>query len=348
MPDNDTISGDGEVSTAQRLRILTYYRKNNNPNWLSRVDLHEPLALDVEKHWRKDIPLACRLWREVIWTWRLLRLSKKYDVILTGSERIGLFFGVAQRFFRRRRIPHIYLNFFIYQKGGRIGWALRRFVCRRAAEGANYVLVHRRAEIREYSLALGLPTSKFCFVPDHTTVADEGFDISDDGYIFSGGDANRDYRTLIEAVRGAPYRLLIVCYQKCHLAGVKVPENVEIIPPVPKQRFQGLVLHARLVVVPLKDRLLHVGGRQTYLDAMRVGKPVIVADLGATDYVTNGFDGILTAPGDVSAMRYSIKKVMEDREFAESLGRRAKETALGFTPEKYFSAVLGLCSRCAR
>ena len=341
--DGNDAAKNTNPSDRPRLRILTYYRKNNHPEWLRNVVLYEPLALDFERTWRKNLPLLQSFRREALWTWRLFRMSKKYDVVLTGSDRIGLFFGLAQRVFRRRRVRHIFLNFFVYQRGGRIGWALRRFVCRAAVDGASCVLVHRTAEVEEYSRTLNLPAGKFRFVPDHTTVSDAGLDVRDDGYIFSGGDANRDYPILIEAVRGATYRVLIVSFQKSHFAGMKSPENVEIIPPVPKHRFLELAAHARLIVVPLKKRLLHVGGRQTYLDAMRIGKPVIVTDLDASDYITNGVDGILIPPGDVGAMRESIKRVMEDREFALSLGRKAKQTALGFTPERYFSAVFDLC-----
>lgn len=341
----DIDTGD-EDPTERRPRILTYYRKSNHPEWVRNVDFYEPLAVEAGRNRRKSLPLPYRLWREALWTWRLFRVSKKYDVILTGSDRIGLFFGVAQRIFRRRRVPHIFLNFFIYQAGGRFGWALRRSVCRLAVESASCALVHRMVEVDAYSRALDLPAAKFCFVPDHATVFNTEVDVRDDGYIFSGGDANRDYPLLIEAVKSLPYRVIIVAFQRDHFKNVKIPENIEIIPPVPKQRFLELMAHASLIIVPLKRRLLHVGGRQTYLDAMTLGKPIVVTDLNASDYVTNGVTGILIPPGDAGALRESIKRVMEDRDFARSLGRKAKEASLGFTPEKFFDAVFDLCARC--
>ncbi|MGH9729969.1 MAG: glycosyltransferase [Candidatus Acidiferrales bacterium] len=328
-------------------RILTYYRKNNHPEWLRKVDLYEPLAAETERLWRKNISLSYRLWREALWTWRLFWLSKKYDVILTCSDRIALFFGVAQRIFRRRRVPHIFLNFFIYQRGGRFGWALRRSICRLAIDGASYALVHRTMEIDAYSRILDVPAQKFRFVPDHATVFNAEVDVRDDRYIFSGGDANRDYPFLIDAIKDLPYRVIIVTFQKNHFKDVEIPKNIEIMAPVPKHRFLELMAHSSLIVVPLKNRLLHVGGRQTYLDAMTIGKPIIVTDLDAGDYVTSGVTGILIPRGDAGALRESIKKVMDDRDFARSLGRKAKEASLGFTPEKFFATVFDLCSRCA-
>jgi glycosyltransferase involved in cell wall biosynthesis len=59
---------------------------------------------------------------------------------------------------------------------------------------------------------------------------------------------------------------------------------------------------ARLVVLPLKGGLLHSGGQQTYLNAMALGKPVIVADdCGADEYIMHNVTGIVLVPGDRAA-----------------------------------------------
>jgi glycosyltransferase involved in cell wall biosynthesis len=333
-----------EASTERHLNILTPYRKGNHPAWLKEVDLYEPLADEVAKNWGKRLSVTYRLRREALWAWRLFRLSKNYDAVLTGSDRVGLFLGIAQRILRRQRVPHIYLDFYINLDGRIYRRSLWRFFCRLAVGGASCAIVQRTCEVGAYSLALGLPASKFSFVPYHATIFEVEVDILEDGYIFAGGDEDRDYAVLIEAVRNLPYRVVIASLRKDHFVNVKIPENVEIVT-VPAPDFLNLMAHASLIVVPLKRRPQHVGGEQTYLNAMTMGKPTVITDLEASDYVSNGITGILTPPGDVEALKEVITRIMEDRDFAHNLGRNGKEASLGFTPKNFFTAVFDLCTR---
>ena len=52
--------------------------------------------------------------------------------------------------------------------------------------------------------------------------------------------------------------------------------NFHECPPNPG--FRNLRTGSRLVVVPMEAGHFHVGGEQTYLNAMAMGKPVIVTD----------------------------------------------------------------------
>ena len=346
MVDDDNLAmGSRGPATSHGLRILTNYRKNNHPKWIEAVHIFEPLPSEVGRNWEKKYSLPYRAGRQAIWAWRLFRASRKYDVILTGSDGAGLLFGLAQRFLRRRRVPHVYLDFLIHPDVGGYKGALIRHAARFALSGASYALVQRTCEAEAYSRALNLPASKFYFVPYHTTMFDDYVEAQDDGYIFAGGDGQRDYPLLIEAVRDLPYRVIIAALQREHFANIEIPKNVEIVT-VSGREFLRLMAVARLNVVPLKWRPQHMGGEQTYLNAMALGKPVIVTDLGASDYITNGVNGFLTPPGDIGALRDAIKRVMEDRELATSLGHRARESAANFTPEKFFAAVFDLCRRC--
>jgi len=328
------------------LRILSLYSKSNHAAWLKNVQIYRELDDEVIKNWRKNLPAMYRMRRELLWAWRLFRLSRKYDVILTGSDRIGLFFGVAQRIFRRRRVPHIFLDFLINVSGGKFEGAIRRLFYRLAVNGASYTLVQRTCEVEAYSRALNLPASRFCFVPYHTTVFDAGLEVRNDGYIFAGGDSDRDYPLLIEAVRELPYRVIIAALRRHHFANIKIPENVEIVT-VKGTEFLDLAARASLIVVPLKKLPQHVGGEQTYANAMTMGKAVIVTDMDASDYIESGKSGILTPAGDARTLRQAIQKVMEDHEYAHGMGQRAKEASAKFAPERFFEAVFRLCDVCA-
>jgi len=335
-----------ELSDESRLRVLSPYNKSNHPAWLKNVEVYQGLADEVAKNWRKNLPATYRIRRELLWTWRLFRLSKRYNVVLTGSDRVGLFFAVAQRIFRRRRVPHIFLDFLINISGGKFERAIRRLFYRLAVDGASYTLVQRTCEVAAYSRALNLPVSKFFFAPYHATVFDAGLEVRSDGYIFAGGDSDRDYPLLIEAARELPYRVIIAALRRDHFANIRIPDNVEIVT-VRGIEFLDLTARASLVVVPLKKLPQHVGGEQTYANAMTMGKATIVTDLDASDYIQDEKTGILTAAGDVAALRQAIEKVMEDHEFARALGQRAKGASAKFAPERFFEVVFGLCHACA-
>lgn len=327
------------------MRILSLYSKSNHAAWLKNVQIYRELDDEVIKNWRKNLPATYRMRRELLWAWRLFRLSKKYDVILTGSDRIGLFFSAVQRIFRRRRVPHIFLDFLINISGGKFERAIRRLFYRVAVNGASYTIVQRTCEVEAYSRALNLPASRFCFVPYHATVFDAGLEVPSDDYIFAGGDSDRDYPLLVEAVKELPYRVIIAALRRNHFVNIKIPENVEIVT-VKGAEFLDLAARASLIVVPLKKLPQHVGGEQTYINSMTMGKAVIVTDMDASDYIENGENGILTAAGDVSALRQAIQRVMEDHEFARGIGQRAKEASAKFAPERFFEGVFKLCDGC--
>ena len=343
------VSSDGNdkfdeiwTSTNHTIRILSPYRKGNHPIWLRNVEIYEPLANEIARDWLRRLSPARLILREFLWAWRLFLISKRYDLILTGSDRVGLLLGVMQLIIRRRRTPHIYLDFLInLNQESRLERTFRRHFYQLALIGASSALVQRSCEVDAYSNALRLPPSKFCFVPYHSTVFETKLNIRDDGFIFAGGDSDRDYALLVRAVTGLSYKVVIAALQRDHFTSLLIPNNVEIVT-VNAVEFLDLVARARLIVVPLKALPQHVGGEQTYINAMTVGKPTIVTDLNANDYIENNVTGILTPAGNVDALRESIIKVMQNHDFALSLGRNAKQASAKFTPEKFFRAVFRL------
>lgn len=337
---------DAPAVRGKHRRILSYYQKRYHPLWLESVDLYQELADDVERGWRKKKSRPYRIWHDLLWAWRLFHLSRNYEVVLTGCDGVGLLLGVAQKIFRRNRVPQIYLDFLVNFSQSQRAGALRKTLYRCAVQGASCALVQRTCEVEAYAQTLGLEKSKFCFVPYHSTLLDSAIAIRDDRYIFAGGDSDRDYPLLIEAVRDLPYRVTIAAWQRDHFAQVSIPQNVEVVR-VAESEFLKLMAHAAMVIVPLKSLPQHVGGEQTYLNAMTMGKLVIVTDQDASDYIENGKSGILTPAGDSVALREAIVRAMEDSDLAQAIGQRARLRSMDFTPENFFLAVFTLCDKYA-
>jgi glycosyltransferase involved in cell wall biosynthesis len=329
-----------------RVRILTTHPKDNHPRWRERTEVL-PGWLD-EAARSGDAPM--RYGRSLYWGWKLFRASRHFDAVVTGFERPWWVYAALQRF-RRRRVPHVvvYVSFVLPRH--RLRRALKRFYYRwllypLVLKQVDRIVVFSRYQTDLYATMLGARKGQFVHVPYHTTLYDTRYVSSEGDYVFAGGDFTRDYASLIEAARGLPYRVMIAARFRHYFEGLDVPRNVEILTTT-RQGFIDLMAGARVVVVPLRGGLLHSGGQQTYLNAMLMGKPVIVADdCGADEYVTHDRSGMLLAPGDASSLRVAIRTLMEDRDRARGLGREARLAAQAHSPERFIQSALGVVADC--
>jgi glycosyltransferase involved in cell wall biosynthesis len=329
-----------------RPRILTTYAKARHPAWLRRVELMEDFDAEMARTWGKPQPAFYQLGRDLLWAWRLFRRSRRYDAVVAGSGRMSRLFAIAQRLLRRNPVPLVYIDWYCNPTGGWVRRRVQRVAVRWALLGASKALVQGRQEVGVFARGFGVPASKFTFLPYHSTVYDFSWQAKEGDYIFSGGDSYRDYRTLIEAVRGLGYRVLIAALRRDHFREISIPANVEIMSLSKSEFFQKMAA-AALVVVPMQAGVFHPGGQQTWINAMVMSKPVIVAeDRCACDYIVHATTGWLVKPGDPAALREAIRLLMEDRNLARVIGKRAQEAAAQFSPERFFEGVFGVLQEC--
>jgi glycosyltransferase involved in cell wall biosynthesis len=335
----------GVNSSDKPLRILTAYAKGGHPAWISKVSVPPELLIGWRQDRGKELGPLKKLLHDLTWAAWMFRASQNYDVVYTGSDWVGLFFAIGQRLMRKKRVPHIFIDFLVTIGHGPSKASIRRLLYRLAVQGSCRVLVQRSCEVESYARALDVPKKKFTFALYHATIYDTPYTVRDDGYVFAGGDSDRDYALLLEAVRGLPYRVIIASLNRNQFQGLEIPENVEI-RNASEAEFIQLMAGASVNVVPLQPLPQHVGGEQTYANAMTMGKPTIVTDMYASDYIQNGITGILTAAGDAKALQQAIKELMDNPESAHRMGARAKEAARAFTPEKFFEVVFKISAEC--
>jgi hypothetical protein len=332
-------------SSDKPFRILTAYAKGGHPAWTSKVSVPPELLIDWQQNHGKELGSLNKLLHDLTWAAWMFRVSQKYDVVYTGSDWVGLFFAIGQRLMRRKRVPHIFIDFLVTIGHGPSKASVRRLLYRLAVQGSCRVLVQRSCEVESYARALDLPKEKFTFALYHATIYDTPYTVRDDGYIFAGGDSDRDYSLLLESVRGLPYRVIIASLNRRQFQGLEIPENVEIRNAA-EAEFIQLMAGASVHVVPLKALPQHIGGEQTYANAMTMGKPTIVTDMYASDYIENKVTGILTPAGDSQALRQAIQELMENSESARRIGASAKEAAKALAPEKFFDVVFRISEEC--
>jgi len=171
--------------------------------------------------------------------------------------------------------------------------------------------------------------------------ADLAAPTSTHGGIFAGGNSLRDYRPLVAAAAELDEQVVLAT----NLVEGPLPPNVTA-GPVPRPRFFELLRDARVVVVPLADRDDRTAGQQTYLNAMALGKVVIVTDSpGVREYVEHERTGIVVPPANQEALLEALRWALDPEN--EAAIKRMTAAAAGsarsrFSPERYCESLLAV------
>lgn len=289
-----------------------------------------------------------RILNNVFSALRLFRERKNFEaVVLGGGAQIDFFYLLLQRIWPFNLKPVVKIDCLWYRQSN-----LKHFISKCLFKWLDkfvscYVVWASR-EIADYASTFGLPIDKFIFIPYHTTVDLSTVTIQHNNYIFSGGNFARDYATLAKAIEGIKYEVVIACSNSEAIAGIEFPPNAKV-GGVSHQEFMQLMAGSDINIIPLEKGLLHSGGQQSFLNAMLMGKPVIVTDPdGAKDYIEDGVDGLLVPPGDPEQLRNAILRVENDPSFAEKLGKAGKQKAVKLCTEYHFLLITKLTKKIVR
>jgi len=253
---------------------------------------------------------------------RFSRLARDADaVVLRGTS--GLHEGYVELVaalllkFRRRR-PRTVIGDATWDVTSRrledrlsVARPLARFGARlaiRAVDGRHVIYgVLSSEELRDFPARWQVEPQRVRFVPFCATMPISRRDEASSGsYVFAGGDSYRDYDLLVAAAENLDVSVKIATSWK---PSGSLPPNVSV-GWLPKDEYDRALLGARAVVVPLRAAA-RSAGQQTYLNAMMLGKPVIVTDVyGVHDYISDGETGLITAP-DPIALRGALEWVLD-------------------------------------
>jgi hypothetical protein len=273
---------------------------------------------------------------------RVVRAARAYQaVVLDGSSRVA---QLAAGLIARRGHPPVMVLADATWKAGDSGVErLARRTSIRAIDGPRvFYCVLSSEEVELFPRTWAVDPARVSFTPWHYAFSEEELALptSGDGGVFAGGDSLRDYGPLVAAARGLPAEVTIASTQ---VSGEDLPPNVRA-GPVPHERFMDLLRRATVVVVALGARRDRSAGQQTYLNAMAMGKPVIVTDaLGVRDYIEDGRTGIVVPPGDPAALLEKLEWALDpaNREEVRELAARGREAALSrFGPDSYVESLL--------
>lgn len=320
---------------ARPARILSTLHWPKRAAWVSRVDLVDRAGLSTLEVLRA-----------------LLASARRYDAVVLDGASGGAVrltdLGAAMVLSRRTSGPALVITDATWGAGAGVLDRAGRRAGLRAIDGPRVTYcVLSSDEARIFPGTWGVSPDRVAFTPFYFTLSDDDLAIptSTDGGVFAGGDSLRDYGPLIEAAHrlGAPVTLATRS-----LDGVRLPSNVRA-GWLDRDRYVQSMCHAAVVVVALAPTHERSAGQQNYLNAMAIGKLVVVPDvLGVRDYVEHGRTGLVVPPGDARALHAALRWALDPRRRAEvrEIGERARAVVRArFTADQYAANVLGVVER---
>jgi len=290
---------------------------------------------------------------------RLVREAPRYDAtVINGAARFDDLYQdlvAAAVLAHRRRPPALVIAETAWDLGSaplseRLGHdglgmsgMVKRAVARLDGEHVTYCVLSEE-ERDLFADAFSIPRERVACTPfGHMLWSRADGPTTDGGYVFAGGDSLRDYGTLIAALQGQEVPVRLATNRRFdHL-----PSNVRA-GAVPYDDYVELLAGARLVVVPLRT-VRRSAGLITYLNAMALGKPVIVSDTPAVrEYVEHERTGLVVPPEDVDALRGAIEWALDDRnrQEVEAMGKRARASVR--SPSSYWHSLRQVADEAAR
>jgi glycosyltransferase involved in cell wall biosynthesis len=277
----------------------------------------------------------------------LLRAAKRYPALVlngSGSPLNQLLAGILVS--RRRRPPQVMFADCVWGLGGPVDRLLERSALRLLDRPNVHFCVHSHAQRNRFPELWGVDVDRVHVTRYYYTLAEEELALPTerDGSIFAGGDSHRDYSPLIEAARDIDAPVVLATGRLTDSERERLPRNVSAAGRVPHERFVDLMRRASVVVVALEARDDRSAGEQTYLNAMALGKPVIVVDtMGVREYVSDGETGLVVPPRDPAALAAALTWVLDpsNEEAVANMVERARTVALTrYGPDEYVAGLL--------
>jgi len=138
----------------------------------------------------------------------------------------------------------------------------------------------------------------------------------DGDYIVSLGTSQRDYRLLIESLRPLKLKTKIVASSigiiknNANINDESLPSFIEHISyKTSALEWNELIAGSKFVVVPIIKETIQPAGVSVYLEAMALGKAVVVTRGASTNGVLSNDLAELVDEGDVEGLRSAVKEL---------------------------------------
>jgi glycosyltransferase involved in cell wall biosynthesis len=276
-----------------------------------------------------------------------LFLRKDTEVIISWQMRIGVVYGILKRVFHRRAPPlHIVQDFHIDVTRNEWLYRARLAFMKLAIPGIDFFCCTSTEEERIYSRMFGIPRDRILFLPlaPSSPPCLETVKTQSD-YIFSYGNSDRDYDTLIEAVTNLNIRTVILS-QRYH-PGKALPNHVfHIRERISEKELYHWIVASRMVIVPLKDHRI-AAGQLSLLQVMSVGRPVVVTmNMATREYAVHRRTAMFYEAKNSRELAAHILYLWNHQHISEKIGKQAKQLSSTFIDRRaaIFACLLEQCA----
>jgi glycosyltransferase involved in cell wall biosynthesis len=325
-----------DVGPQSRLEWIFAAFKEDN------VDVHwAPMRLNEKNRiyrWRKILHFYGYL--EV--AFQAIRKSRQGDVILCWNFIIGAFLSALCRLFGKNRVI-LSLNMISHPKQGVVA-SLRSKIYNYAFAYPTFLFtVNSAGTLHHYQAKYKFDSKRAFILPDPylSTYKEKPFDTSD-GYVFCGGEAQRDWNTFCDAAKRLPHRSFVGVGRKKYMPkNITIPNNVTMYYDITESDFNRLLEQSAAVALPLLSEM--PAGLIVMYKAIFLSKPVIITRTSSIEnYLKNEHSAILLPIGDTEGLAKAINKIIDDKTYAETLTLQAKEAIKKHSPEAYSQAIYSI------
>lgn len=129
-------------------------------------------------------------------------------------------------------------------------------------------------------------------------------------YIFSVGQSNRDFTSLLKVADEFPDRTFVIMARQ---AAHAPPANVSFVDWGSYEDYMRYLVNAQLVLVPLKNHQ-HAAGLTTLFETWAAGKPVMIAATSAIKEFAQAKDGtaFMYQPENAADLAATLRRALED------------------------------------
>ncbi len=301
-----------------------FYRKGENIGCL--YGYHHAESPELKLTYSRDKPenkivrvvrrgLKAALGFDFIHTWRNREEILNADVIWTHTEAEHLSAALLLRLKGRARGNPMLLaqSVWLVDRWARYGalrkWAYKKLLARadvlttHASENAQMARDYFKRDVKQVFYGINpidFPLQEPTAWQPHTPVRIAAI----------GNDRDRDWESLAQAFRQNPAHEVRIATRR-RVSKALNASNVKIAPAIGMKAARELYDWADVIVVPLRPNS-HVSGITVVLEAVALGKPVIVSDVGSLRDYFGPEHVFYVPPHDVPALQRTLDTIVAD------------------------------------
>lgn len=277
----------------------------------------------------------------LVLAWACYQQRKKYRVIFTDGEQVGIPLALFLKFFNwGRRARHLMIGHILS-----VGKKMIFLDWLKLQSHIDVFLVYATWQKQFIEQRWRVPAERVVFTPfmvdanffapEQASQPDDFLPELDDRPIISSvGLEFRDYPTLMEAVRGLDVQVVIAAASPWSkradtTADQDIPDNV-LVRRFTQFELRDLYAMSAFFVMPLFN-VNFQAGVTALLEAMALEKAIICSQTpGQTDVVVEGETGLYVPPEDAAALRAAIVHLLENPQEAERMGHNGRKRIVNY------------------